>query len=735
MMRDLERQYVLGRPRLLQSFACVAAAGLLMLGVTGATARSDVPHASVGRASSGTTSAAAQPLRAFVYETAPAPAHARLPAKRPAPSPKAASAGNVRFHLAALEWGRADAAIVPWDAPGTLRDRRLAAVLSGIAATGAHVRAVAAIERRSGSMRAQLQSLAKSRAGARGYLRVGGRPAVFVALQQTSSRGCAQSRAWRAAARGLWLVQATFRGYEQCRATADAWYADPLHTRTARAGGSFSIRPGSWPQSARAPKLKRSVSSWQRSIAQMTASHARLQIIDSLNDWSLGTATEASPSWPSTSGFGSYLDALHAQAPTPAEPAPAKPAPGQPPGSGPAVAPPPGSGPPAAPPPAPPAPPTVDTPVVSGVTAHQATLTSHVSAGTTAATVWVEFGRTTAYGQKTPSTSLGAGSPARAVAIVMSALSASVQEHARVVVVSAVGRAASPDVVFSTPADPLAVHVAAAGDIACDPTIIDFNAGQGTATTCRQLAVSSAILPGGYRAVLPLGDEQYNAGTAAAFAASYKPSWGRLNAIAHPVVGNHEYGSPGAAPYFAFFGASAGTAGQGWYSFDVGSWHLIALNSNCARIAGGCGPGSPQEEWLRADLAAHPVRCTLAYWHHPLFTSGQEGPTPETSTFWNDLIAAGADIVLNGHEHHYERFAPQTTTGQPDAMRGLRQFIVGTGGVNHMSFKAATAANSEVRDSTSFGFLDLTLGDQFYSWRFVPTAPDAFSDSGTGSCH
>ncbi len=718
MMRVLGSWLSLRARRCLWGFACVAAAGFCALGAAGPTAA----HAALRHASTGGAAPAAVPLRAISYETAPAPARGqrRIAAGRAAPGPGASNAANLRVHLAALAWARADAAIVPWDASGTLRDRRLAAILSGIASTSAHVRAVALIERRSGSRRAQLHALVKTRAGAPGYLQVRGRPAVFVALAQASLRGCAQSRAWRAAARGLWLVQATFPGYSHCRAAADAWYGDTPAARTTRARGSFLIRPGYWPQSARAPKLKRSLTSWQRAIARMTASHAPLQIIDSLNDWSRGTAIEASPSWPSASGFGSYLDALHAQAPaTPTT------VPGQAAGSSPAVVQPVG----------PPAPPTVDTPVISGITPHQATLTSKISAGTAAAAWWVEFGPTTAYGQTTPSTTLGAGSPARSLSVVLSGISAAVQEHARVVVVSAVGRVVSPDVAFVTLADPLAVHIAAAGDIACDPTDPDFNGGMGTPTTCRQLAVSSAILAGGYSAVLPLGDEQYNAGTASAFAASYQPSWGRLNPSAHPVVGNHEYGSPGAAPYFAFFGASAGTPGQGWYSYDVGSWHLIALNSNCAQISGGCGPGSPQEVWLRADLAAHPVRCTLAYWHHPLFTSGQEGPTPAMSTFWDDLIAAGAEIVLNGHEHHYERFAPQSATGQADAAHGLRQFIVGTGGANHMTFKAAIAANSEVRDNTSFGFLDLTLGDQFYSWTFVPTAPDAFTDSGTGTCH
>jgi hypothetical protein len=159
------------------------------------------------------------------------------------------------------------------------------------------------------------------------------------------------------------------------------------------------------------------------------------------------------------------------------------------------------------------------------------------------------------------------------------------------------------------------------------------------------------------------------------------------------------------------------------------------LNANCLRIAGGCDVGSPQELWLRADLAAHPVGCTLAYWHEPLFTSGQEGPAVATSTFWADLSAAGAEIVLNGHEHDYERFAPQTPAAQRDDAHGIREFVVGTGGANHMTFHRIPAANSEVRDNTSFGFLELTLSNGAYAWKFQPTAPGTFSDSGAGTCH
>jgi Calcineurin-like phosphoesterase len=671
---------------------------LSALGVSTAGARSDAPNR-VARA--------ALPLRVMMYETTPA----KVKAGRPGPAVVGHTATTVRSHLAALAWARADAAIVRWNGHGTAGDRTFAAVLASIVATHAHVRAAALIDRARGNARAQVRALARQRMKSRGYLRIRSRPAVFVALAD-SLRSCAQARRWRAAARGMWLGQAAFPGYASCRSAADAWFRDAPATRTARASGSFLIRPGYWKNSARAPEVSRSIVAWRRSIQRMVASRQPLQMIDSLNDWAHGSAIEASAAWASASGFGLYLDALHAA--PPAVPPPGDTPPQTTPGTSNA--------------------PTVDTPVASNVTTHQATISSTVSAGASPATTWVEYGPTTAYGQATNPVSLAAGSSQK-VPVVLSSLSAAVHYFARVVVFSPAGRVNSPDVAFSTLTETKVVRVATAGDIACDPNEANFNGGQGTATACRQFAVSSAILAGGYDAVLPLGDQQYNAGSAAAFAASYHPSWGRLDSIAHPVVGNHEYGRPAAGPYFQYFGAAAGTPGQGWYSYELGAWHVVALNANCARIAGGCGVGSPQELWLRADLAAHPTGCTLAYWHQPLFTSGQEPSTPEVAAFWNDLAAAGAEVVLNGHEHVYERFAPQTPTGQRDDARGIREFVVGTGGENHMSYHATPAANTEVRDKTSFGFLELGLGNGAYSWTFRPTAPDSFTDSGTGTCH
>ncbi|HEX3530257.1 MAG TPA: metallophosphoesterase [Thermoanaerobaculia bacterium] len=275
--------------------------------------------------------------------------------------------------------------------------------------------------------------------------------------------------------------------------------------------------------------------------------------------------------------------------------------------------------------------------------------------------------------------------------------------------------------------------IAAAGDIACDPADANFNGGAGMAAGCHMKATSDLLVGAGYDAVLLLGDNQYEDGALAKYQASYDPSWGRLKAITRPAPGNHEYITPGAAGYYAYFGAAAGDPAKGWGSFDLGGWHFITLNSNCAAI-GGCGPGSPQEQWLANDLAAHPGVCTLAYWHHPRFSSGPHGSDATFQTLWDDLYAAGADVVLNGHDHIYERFAPQTPAGAADPARGIRQFVVGTGGKNHTSI-VQVQPNSEVRDAATFGVLELTLYPNGYAWRFRTEAGQTFTDSGIGLCH
>ena len=280
--------------------------------------------------------------------------------------------------------------------------------------------------------------------------------------------------------------------------------------------------------------------------------------------------------------------------------------------------------------------------------------------------------------------------------------------------------------------------IAAAGDIACDPADGNYNGGSGTASACRQLDTSNLLTGGRLARVLTLGDNQYENGALSKFLASYDPSWGRVKDITSPALGNHEYGTAGAAGHFDYFNGSgvqagpAGERGKGYYSFDVGSWHLIAINSNCAAV-GGCHAGSTQEQWLKADLEAHAAACTLAYWHHPRFSSGPHGNSAELAPIWQTLYDHGADVVLAGHDHDYERFGPQDPAGNADAARGLREFVVGTGGKTHY-VTGTPKPNSEVRNSDSFGVLELTLGASSYGWRFVP-AVGTFTDEGRDDCH
>lgn len=292
-------------------------------------------------------------------------------------------------------------------------------------------------------------------------------------------------------------------------------------------------------------------------------------------------------------------------------------------------------------------------------------------------------------------------------------------------------------VTTSAPDDPV---IAAAGDIACDPDSSLFNGGAGTTSACRQMATSNLMVGRGLAAVLPLGDLQYEDATASAFSASYDPSWGRLAALSHPVPGDKEYRQAGAYTYFDYWNGPgiasgpAGERGEGYYSYDLGSWHVIALNSRCDQI-GGCGQGSPEESWLAADLAAHPASCILAYMHHPLFTSsGRDPENPQLKPLWQDLYAAHADVVLAGGDHAYERFARQDPDRNPDPVAGIREIVAGTGGAGHPGSKVRTRPNSGVRNATTFGVVELTLRPGSYDWRFVPESRGTFADAGSDSC-
>ena len=242
---------------------------------------------------------------------------------------------------------------------------------------------------------------------------------------------------------------------------------------------------------------------------------------------------------------------------------------------------------------------------------------------------------------------------------------------------------------------------------------------------------TAKLLDGIAGTVATLGDNVYPDGTSSQFTDCYHPTWGRHKARTRPSPGNHDHHMQSAAGYFDYFGTAAGTAGQGWYSYELGGWHIIVLNSECSEV-GGCDPNSPQGKWLAADLAASTNPCKLAYWHKPLFSSGVHGPNRFMKPLWDALYPAGVDVILNGHDHIYERFARQNPSGQADPA-GIRQFTVGTGG-GGLTSVVAVQPNSEARNDTVFGVLKLTLQPGRYDWQFVPIAGSTFADTGAGNC-
>ncbi|KAB1143520.1 DNRLRE domain-containing protein [Streptomyces luteolifulvus] len=281
------------------------------------------------------------------------------------------------------------------------------------------------------------------------------------------------------------------------------------------------------------------------------------------------------------------------------------------------------------------------------------------------------------------------------------------------------GTAPSPTPTTSTPppsGDPVLVG---AGDIA--------NCGTGGDEA------TASLLDGITGTVMAIGDTAYPDGTSSDYTNCYQPSWGRHKARTKPATGNHEYHTTGASGYFNYFGASAGDPSKGYYSFDLGTWHVVALNSNCSIVS--CSAGSAQEQWLRNDLAASTKPCTVAYWHHPRYTSGSShGPNTAVQPLYQALYDNDAEVIVTGHNHNYERFAPMNATGGLDNTRGIRQFVAGMGGTGLGGF-GTIQPNSEVRNSSTWGVLKLTLHSGSYDWQFVPQAGKTFTDSGTNACH
>ncbi len=303
----------------------------------------------------------------------------------------------------------------------------------------------------------------------------------------------------------------------------------------------------------------------------------------------------------------------------------------------------------------------------------------------------------------------------------------------------------TPTVIVPTSgADPV---IAAVGDIACGA--------DSTGAACKEWETSELARKINPAAVLVLGDNQYEQGQYAYYAGTdpycnsnpprcYNATWGRMKSITYPAVGNHEYLTPNAQGHFDYFngiGNQTGRAGdrsKGYFSFNIGTWHLIALNTNCS-AAGGCGASSPQNVWLQQELAANKNKCIIAYMHHPLYSSGHDGNNTtllnNMRPLWQTLYNGKTDVVLVGHSHHYERFAPQDANSNRDDVNGFREFLVGTGGRNFTGYWTTNLANSEIKNNTTFGILQMTLRQNSYDWKFLPIPGQTFTDSGTGVCH
>jgi hypothetical protein len=247
--------------------------------------------------------------------------------------------------------------------------------------------------------------------------------------------------------------------------------------------------------------------------------------------------------------------------------------------------------------------------------------------------------------------------------------------------------------------------------------------------------ITANLLDGIAGTVFTLGDNVYDNGTSTEFTNCYGPSWGRtlIKSRTKPVAGNHDYNTAGAAGYYGYFGSAAGDPTKGYYAYDAGAWRIYVLNSNCSFVA--CGAGSTQEQWLRADLAANPRTCVAAMWHHPRFTSGTgHASSTATQALWQALYDFNAELVLVGHVHNYERFAPQTATGTLDNARGLIEIVVGSGGRNHYA-SGAPIANSLVQNDDTYGVLKLTLSAGSWTSQFVAEPGKSFTDNASGTCH
>ena len=519
----------------------------------------------------------------------------------------------VSDQLGDLAYGNFQAAMTTWDGPDTTTDDRLTQLLAATGETGSGLRwaaedtaEVTGRPTRS-EIAARLLALDVSHGRDPSYLRVQGRPVVFVPVG--TGDGCGALRRWVAgnARQRVYLVFQTWPGFEACSGAkpSDWWAVTPDAGPVRVRRSSYAISPGFFTASETAARKPRDLPGWYEEIRGMAGSGARFQIVDSYNGWATGTAVEPAAEWASTSGHGQYLDALHAN----------------------------GTAPP-------------DTTTVA----------------------------------------------------------------------------------------------AAVGDIGCSIPETEFN--DGSSAGCQAAATADLVNHINPSFVITMGDDMHGQATLDDYTAGYDPFWGRFKSITYPAVGNHQYcayncDDPVAAVkagYFTYWGARAGTSGQGWYSYDQGGWHMIVLNSEC-KEQGGCDAGSPMETWLEQDLAAHPNACTLAYWHRPRFTGGREGEAPSMGRVWRDLYKAGVELVLNGHQHEYERFRPQDPDRQLDLSGGITEIVSGTGGKSHIA-PVTVRPNMATENHDTYGVIRLELHPLSWSARFMP-APGlgSYADTVSGDCH
>ena len=583
----------------------------------------------------------------------------------------------IKHHIADMQYGNIQTGIASWWGQGSQTDGKVNTLLSAAAGTsfrwGLYYEAEGSSNPSASQITSDLTYIKNHYASNPTFWRINGRFVVFV--YGDPGDGCGMADRWKQANTvNAYVVLKVFPGFDKCTNQPDNWHQySPAVDTSRQAGYSYSIAAGFW-KVGTSVRLARDLSRWTADVKAMVASKENFQLVTTFNEWGEGTAIESAQEWTSSSGYGAYLDALHNNGNGATSTQSATNPPPNPTATrvpSTATVPPPPTATGAAP---------KDTQIPATATSVAATVTNAPPTSTNVAPT----------NTKLPPTATSVPPPA-----------------------------ASPTpTVIAAGADPVLVG---AGDIAiCSLT--------GRTETAALLAKTA------FSAIFTAGDNSNESGTMAQYTGCFGTTWGKYMQYIHPTAGNHD--ASGYPNYYTYFGAAAGPAGKGWYSYDLGTWHIIMLNTGCSGMVGPCNDtaGSAQELWLKSDLAAHANKCTMAVMHQPRFSSGYHGSSTAQQPLWQDLYNAGADVVVDGHDHDYERFAPQDPTGKADPTKGIREFVSGTGGAEHRDFNA-TIANSEVRIANVWGIMKFTLHPTSYDWQFIPVAGQTATDSGSASCH